>query len=124
MRVKVYELEPGDGGFVLDKRRMYCEIAIKDGVGSFKFLDRSREKLIRELFDGPSMNFVSGGTMPDGTHWDAMETVVSRVFRTFDLPSYSGRLLGCGCFAPGPHGGQEQSGQAMATISASRSICR
>ncbi len=50
--------------------------------------------------------------------------VVSRVFRTFDLPSYSGRLLGCGCFAPGPHGGQEQSGQAMATISASRSICR
>ena len=35
--------------------------------------------------------------------------VVSRVFRTFDLPSYSGRLLGLGCFAPGPHGGQEQS---------------
>ncbi len=51
-------------------------------------------------------------------------TVVSRVFRTFDLPSYSGRLLGLGCFAAGPRGGQQQSGQAMATISASRSICR
>ena len=50
--------------------------------------------------------------------------VVSRVFRTFDLPSYSGRLLGWGCFASGPHGGQKQSGQAMATTSASRSICR
>jgi len=74
MRVKVYELKPGDGRFVLDKSRLYCVIAIKDGAGSFKFLDRSREKLIRELFDGPSLNFVSGGTTPDGAHWDAMET--------------------------------------------------
>jgi transposase-like protein len=50
--------------------------------------------------------------------------VVSRVFRTFVLRQHVGRLLGFGCFAPGPHGGQEQSGQAMATTSASRSICR
>ena len=28
--------------------------------------------------------------------------VVSSIFRTFDLPSYSGRLLGFGCFAAGP----------------------
>jgi hypothetical protein len=74
MRVKVYELQPGDGGFVLDKSRLHCVIAIKDGEGSFKFLDRSREKLIRELFDGPSSNFVRGGTTPDGAHWDALET--------------------------------------------------
>ena len=35
--------------------------------------------------------------------------VVSRVFRTFDLPFISGRLLGWGCFGSGPHGGQSQS---------------
>ena len=74
MRVTVYELQPGDGGFVLDKSRMHCIIAIKEGKGSFKFLDPSREKLIRELFDGPSSNFVSGGMTPDGAHWDAIET--------------------------------------------------
>jgi hypothetical protein len=74
MRVTVYELEPGKDGFVLDRSHMYCVIEIKDGAGSFRFLDRSREKLIRELFDGPSLNFVSGGTTPDGAHWDAMET--------------------------------------------------
>ena len=74
MRVKVYELKPGDEGFVLDKSRMYCIIAIKEGMGSFKFLDPSREKLIRSLFDGPSSNFVSGGKTPDGAYWDAIET--------------------------------------------------
>jgi hypothetical protein len=74
MRVKVYELKPSDGGFQLDKSRMHCVIAIKEGRGSFNFLDRSREKLIRELFDGPSSTFVSGGKTPDGVHWDAMET--------------------------------------------------
>jgi len=74
MRIKVYELKPGDEGFVLDKSRMYCIIAIKDGMGSFKFYDSSREKLIRSLFDGPSSNFVSGGKSPDGVHWDAIET--------------------------------------------------
>jgi hypothetical protein len=46
--------------------------------------------------------------------------VVSSIFRTFDLPSYSGGLLVFGCFASGPHWGQKQSGQAMAAIS---SIC-
>ena len=40
---------------------------------------------------------------------ETLAGVVSRVFRTFDLPSYSGRLLGLGCFASVPHGGQEQS---------------
>lgn len=74
MRVKVYELEPGEGGFVLDKSRMHCVIAIKEGQGSFRFLDPSRERLIRQLFDGPSSTFVSGGTTPDGAHWDATET--------------------------------------------------
>ena len=74
MRVKVYELEPGDGGFQLDKTRMHCIIAIKEGKGSFKFLDREREKLIRELFDRPSSSFVGGGTTPDGAHWDATKT--------------------------------------------------
>jgi hypothetical protein len=74
MRVKVYGLEPGPGGFVLDKSRLHCIIAVKEGKGSFKFLNPSREKLIRELFNGPSTTFVSGGTAPDGTHWDAMQT--------------------------------------------------
>jgi len=74
MRVKVYDLKPGGGGFVLDKSRMHCIITIKDGNGSFKFLNPSREKLIRELFDGPSSSFVSGGMTSDGVHWDAMET--------------------------------------------------
>jgi hypothetical protein len=74
MRVKVYELQPVDGKFVLDKDRLQCVITIKKGKGSFKFFNSRREKLIRELFDGPSCCFVSGGTAPDGTHWDAMET--------------------------------------------------
>ena len=50
--------------------------------------------------------------------------VVSRVFRTFVHREHAGRLLGWGCFASGPHGGQKQNAQAMATTSASRSICR
>lgn len=74
MRVKVYELQPGDGGFQLDKSRLHCILAIEEGRGNFNFLDPSREKLIRELFDGPSSNFVSGGTTPDGAHWDAIES--------------------------------------------------
>jgi hypothetical protein len=74
MRVKVYELQPGEGGFVLDRDRLHCVLTIEDGKGSFKFLNSSREKLIRELFDGPSSCFVCGGATPDGMHWDAMET--------------------------------------------------
>lgn len=74
MRVKVYELKPGGGGFVLDRDRLHCIITIEEGKGSFKFLNPSREKLIRELFDGPSFSFVSGGRTPDGAHWDAAET--------------------------------------------------
>jgi hypothetical protein len=74
MRVKVYELHPVDGKFVVDESRLHCVISIKDGKGSFQFLDSRREKLIRELFDAPSSTFVSGGQTPDGAHWDAMET--------------------------------------------------
>ncbi len=82
MRVKVYEIKPGprsattpswQQGSVLDESRMQCIITIKDGKGSFQFLDSGREKLIRELFDGPSSSFVSGGMTPDGAHWDAIE---------------------------------------------------
>jgi len=64
---------PTDKGFVLDKDFLHCIITIKNGKGSFKFRNSSREKLIRELFDGPSSRFVSGGQAPDGTRWDAME---------------------------------------------------
>ena len=74
MLVKVYSLMPTDKGFVLDKDCLHCIITVKDGKGSFKFKNSSREKLIRELFDGPSSVFVSGGKAPDGTHWDAMES--------------------------------------------------
>jgi hypothetical protein len=74
MRVKVYELQPSGGGHVLDKSRLHCIITIKEGKGSFKFLDSSREKLIRSTFDAPSSTFVAGGKMPDGTHWDALDT--------------------------------------------------
>jgi hypothetical protein len=73
MHVKVYSLMPSTEGFVLDKNCLHCTITMKDGKGSFKFHNSSREKLIRELFDGPSARFVSGGQTPDGTHWDAME---------------------------------------------------
>lgn len=74
MRVTVYELKPGLRGFELDKERMYCVIDIKDGKGSFHFLDPGREKLIRSLFDGPSSTFVAGGRSPDGVYFDAMQT--------------------------------------------------
>jgi hypothetical protein len=74
MRVKVYELKPGPEGFVLDPQRMCCIIDIKDGKGSFEFLDPSREKLIRSLFDGPSSIFVAGGKTPDGVCFDAIQT--------------------------------------------------
>ena len=74
MRVRVYELKPGPGGFVLDTQRQHCIINSKDGKGSFKFLDLSREKLIRLLFDGPSSAFVAGGKTPDGVYFDAMKT--------------------------------------------------
>jgi hypothetical protein len=74
MRVKVYDLQPSGGGFVLDKSRLHCIITIKDGKGSFEFHNLKREKLIRELFDGPTSHFVSGGATPDGVQWDAMET--------------------------------------------------
>ncbi len=74
MRVKVYELEPGPEGFVLDLQRMHCIIDIKDGNGKFKFLDSRREKMIRSLFDGPYSGFVAGGQSPDGVYFDAMNT--------------------------------------------------
>jgi hypothetical protein len=74
MRVKVYELKPGLGGFVLDPQLMHCIIDIEDGKGRFQFFDSSREKLIRSLFDGPSSIFVAGGKTPDGAYFDAMET--------------------------------------------------
>ena len=74
MHVKVYELKPGLEGFVLDIQRIHCTIDIKDGKGSFQFLDPSREKLIRSLFDGPSTTFVAGGKSPDGVYFDAIKT--------------------------------------------------
>lgn len=74
MRVKVYELRPGLRGFVLDKHRKHCIIDIREGKGSFPFLDPSREKLMRSLFDEPSRTFVAGGKSPDGVHFDAIET--------------------------------------------------
>ena len=74
MHIKVYDLKPINGGFELDKSRLHCIIEIKDGKGNFTFFNPSIEKLIRELFDGPSSSFVSGGNTPDGAHWDAVET--------------------------------------------------
>ena len=74
MRVKVYELMPGPAGFVVDKSRLHCVIDVKDGKGSFRFANGSREKLIRSLFEGPSTTFVGGGKTPDGDFFDAVET--------------------------------------------------
>ena len=81
MRVKVYELKPKDGvyrptggEFVIDKSRLQCIITVEDGKGTFRFLDPSQEKRIRELFDAPSSVFVAGGTTPDGAHWDAIQS--------------------------------------------------
>jgi hypothetical protein len=73
MRVKVYELKPSLRGHVIDKDRLHCIIDVKDGQGSFRFLDTKREKMIRELFDAGSNVFVAGGQSPDGVHFDAME---------------------------------------------------
>lgn len=58
----------------MDKSCKDCIITIKEGKGSFRFLNSSREKVIRMLFDAPSSTFVSGGKTPDGMHWDAKET--------------------------------------------------
>jgi hypothetical protein len=74
IRVRVYEIRPGPFGFELDTDRLHCVIEIEDGQGSFRFLDHSREKLIRSLFDSPSSRFVAGGTTPDGLQADVMET--------------------------------------------------
>jgi hypothetical protein len=74
MRVRIYELRPSPNGFVVDEDLLHCIIDIQDGKGSFKFLNTSREKLIRSLFEAPSMSFVVGGQGPDGVHFDAMET--------------------------------------------------
>ena len=87
MHVKVYGIRPpwrketekilhgpGGGEYVLDKSRMHCIITVKEGKGSFKFVNSSREKLIREQFDAPSFRFGAGGEAPGGVHWDATET--------------------------------------------------
>lgn len=74
MRIQVYELQPSPDGFVIDPDRLHCVITVKEGTGSFRFLNPSREKLIRSLFDGPFSHFVRGGKTPGGPHWDAMET--------------------------------------------------
>ena len=87
MRVKVYDIRPpgrketekilhgpGGGEYVLDKSCMHCIITVKEGKGSFKFRNPSREKLIRKQFDAPSFRFVAGGEAPGGGHWDATET--------------------------------------------------
>jgi len=74
MRVKVYELKPSLRGHVIDKNRLYCIIDVKNGEGSFRFVDTKREKIIRELFDAGSHRFVAGGQMPDGHFFDAMES--------------------------------------------------
>lgn len=74
MRIKVYSLKPGPKGFVIDKKCLHCIIEVRNGKGSFRFYDASREKLIREIFDAPSSVFVSGGQMPDGMSFDAVET--------------------------------------------------
>lgn len=73
MRVKVYELKPSLRGYVIDKSRLHCIIEVKEGKGSFRFLNTKREKIIRELFDAGSNVFVAGGQSPDGMHFDAVE---------------------------------------------------
>lgn len=72
--VRIHELRPSSSGFVLDEDRLHCIIDIEHGRGRFRFLNASREKLIRSLFDGPSTRLVAGGRSPDGFHFDAMET--------------------------------------------------
>src|SRR5579872_3640790 len=74
MRVRVYELKPSPDGFVLDEQRLHCVIDVNEEKGSFRFRDASREKLIRELFDGPCSVFVAGGKTPEGVFFDAVQT--------------------------------------------------
>jgi hypothetical protein len=72
MIIEIYELRPGEEGFVINDRRLLCIITVKDGKGSFNFLDSRRERLIRGMFEGSALSFVDGGTGPGGIHVDSL----------------------------------------------------
>jgi len=76
MRIEIFELRPGKDGYVINDRRPVAVINVQDGKGSFHFHDRSREKLVRQLFDGPVMTFAGNGgiTTSDGYHVDGTVT--------------------------------------------------
>lgn len=56
MRVDIYRLRRDAGGWVIDERHPVAVVTVKDGQGSFHFYDKSREKLLRQLFNEPAIN--------------------------------------------------------------------
>lgn len=76
MRIEIFELRPGKGGYVINERRPVAVITVQNGRGSFHFHDKSRERLLRQLFDGPVMTFAGEGgiTTSDGYSVDTAVT--------------------------------------------------
>ena len=96
MRVEIYKLRREASDWVIDEKHPVAEVTVKDGQGSFHFHDKSWEKSLRKLFNEPAAAFRSGGTTPDGTHfdafvtypawtWDAIELIVSDILRGYSL---------------------------------------
>jgi hypothetical protein len=71
MRIEIYELRRVKDGYVIDEKRRVAVITVKEGRGSFHFYNKSREKLLRHLFDDDAVSLVGGGKTPDGYHVDA-----------------------------------------------------
>ena len=96
MRVKIYKLRREAADWVIDEKHPVAEVTIKDGQGSFRFYDRGREKLLRQLFTEPARAFRGGGETSDGAHFDAfvtypvwtreaIELIVSDILRGYSL---------------------------------------
>jgi hypothetical protein len=86
---------------VIGEKHPVAVVTVKDGQGSFHFYDKSREKLLRELFTESARAFRGGGRTPDGVFVDAfvtypawtreaLELIVSDILRGYSL---GGRII-------------------------------
>jgi hypothetical protein len=86
---------------VIDEKHPVAVVTVIDGQGSFYFHDKSREKLVRELFAKPARAPRSGGRTPDSIFVDgyvtyptwtreAIELIVSDILRGYSL---GGRIV-------------------------------
>jgi len=76
MKIEIFELRPGKGGYVINERKPVAVITVENGRGSFSFKDKSRERLLRQLFDGPVITFAGEGGIitSDGFNIDSTVT--------------------------------------------------